>query len=178
MSHSKKMLQDSLAFELCKIYGSDQGIRDMKLITRKETGAVAFSPFLDSVNFYKILDFVKENGIPRKELLGEENFYHECVELSYVAVLLHTPHMLINNKEYLDVFLNEVDKGNMKRTFLADILDKHYWVRRDEFGNKKLLYGSQFGKPCRKYRHESDSARAVIGLLPLPDSSFIDCKTN
>ena len=64
----------------------------------------------------------------------------------------------------------------MPREFLATVLDKYYWVRRDEYGNRKVLYGTQFGKPCKKYRKESDSVRAIIGLKPLPDSMFIDCK--
>ena len=175
--NKNRLKQDSLAFELCMIYGSDQGIRDMKLITRAETGAVKFSPFLDSINFYKIIVFVKENGVPNKELLGEENYSNECVAGAFGAVLLHTSHMLINNKKYLNLFLEEVNKGNMKRETLALVLDKYYLIRRDEFGNRKLLYGSQFGKPCRKYRKKSDSVRVIIGLKPLPDSLFIDCKS-
>ncbi|RNL86693.1 hypothetical protein ED312_11210 [Sinomicrobium pectinilyticum] len=171
----QKIKQDSLAFELCKIYGSDQGIRDMKLISRKETGALKFSPHLDSINFFKIVDFVKKNGIPNKKLLGEDNFSYECVEGAFFAVLLHTPHMLVNNKEYLDVFLEEVNKGNLKMETLITILDKYYVIRKDEFGNRKLLYGSQFGKPCLKYRKQSDSVRAVIGLPPLKLKKFKKC---
>src|SRR5690606_5897728 len=100
----------------------------------------------------------------------------ESVNLAAVSVLLHNPHRLVNEKEYLDLFLIEVEKGNMSREFLATVLDKYYWVRRDDFGNQKLLYGTQFGKPCKKYRKQSDSVRAIIGLAPLPDSLFIDCK--
>ena len=175
--NKNRLKQDSLAFELCRIYGSDQGFRDMKLIRRAETGALKFCPFLDSINFYKIIDFIKENGIPNKELLGEENYANECVAGAFGAVLLHTPHIIINNKEYLNLFLKEINKGNMKRETLALVLDKYYWVKRDSFGNRKVLYGSQFGKPCRKYRKKSDSVRALIGLKPLPDSLFMDCKT-
>ena len=167
--------QDSLAFELCQIYGSDQGIRDMKLISRKETGALRFSPHLDSINFFKILNFVKKNGIPNEGLLGEENFAVECVEGALYAVLLHTPHMLVNNKQYLDVFLDQVNQGNLKTSTLITILDKYYVIRKDDFGNRKLLYGSQFGKPCLRYRKQSDSARAAIGLAPLKLEEFKDC---
>ncbi|GAA0892392.1 hypothetical protein GCM10009122_20710 [Fulvivirga kasyanovii] len=169
--------QDSLSFELCKIYGSDQGIRDMHLLTSKEAGALRFSPYLDSVNFFKILDFVKKYGAPNERLLGKKNFSYECVDLAYKAVLLHTPHMLINNREYLDIFLREVEAGNMQMKTLITILDKYYWIRTDEFGNRRLLYGSQFGFPCLKYKHESDSARAVLGLPPLADSLFVVCKS-
>lgn len=177
LSNQNKHIQDSLAFELCRIYGSDQGIRDIKLL-KKRVGALKFSPHLDSINFYKILNFTKNYGYPNRNLLGEDNFSYECVQAAAGAVLLHTPYMLVNNKEYLDMFLNEVEKGHMKRETLALILDKYYLIRRDEYGNRKLLYGSQFGKPCKMYRRQSDSVRAIIGLKPLPDSLFINCKTH
>lgn len=169
--------QDSLSFELCKIYGSDQGIRDMHLLTSKEAGALRFSPYMDSINFFKILDFVKKYGVPNENLLGKENYSYECVEMAYKAVLLHTPHMLINNRDYLDIFLREVEVGNMQMKTLITILDKYYVIRTDEFGNRRLLYGSQFGFPCLKYKHESDSARAVLGLPPLADSLFVVCNS-
>ena len=94
-SESKVSIQDSLAFELCKIYGFDQGIRDRSL-------AVAFtkhSQEIDTLNFKKIVAFVKEHGYPTEKLLGERNMKHECVELSFVAVLLHNPHRLVNEKD-------------------------------------------------------------------------------
>ena len=84
--------------------------------------------------------------------------------------------MLVNNKKNLDVFVREVDQGRLDVEKLILILDKYYVIRRDEFGNRKLLYGSQFGKPCIKYRKKSDSVRAIIGLPSLPDSMFVDCK--
>ncbi|XLS28983.1 hypothetical protein ACJD0Z_17520 [Flavobacteriaceae bacterium M23B6Z8] len=146
----------------------------MRLLKGK-SGALRFSPHLDSINFYKIVDFIAQNGYPSDKLLGEKNYQHECVRSAITAVLLHTPHMLVNNENYLDFFLSEVDKGNMKRSTLALILDKYYVIRRDENGNRKLLYGSQFGYPCLKYQKESDSARARIGLPPLSDSLFIQC---
>ena len=132
---------------------------------------------IDSINFYKILDFTKAHGFPRQEVLGTANYSRECVQMSPIAVLLHTPHMLVNNKEYLDVFIEETNKKNLKKETLAYIIDKYYVIRKDEFGNRRQLYGSQFGKPCKKYRKASDSVRAVIGLAPLPDSLFVQCKS-
>lgn len=173
---SEELKQDSLSFELCQIYGSDQGIRHMKLITRSVTGAISLSPYLDSINFFKTLDFVKKHGMPTEKLLGTINYSRDCVGGTINIVLLHTPHLLINNKDYLNVFLNEVNDGRMKMNNLITILDKYYVIRRDEYGNRRLLYGSQFGKPCRKFRRESDSVRSIIGLKPLHDSLFIDCK--
>lgn len=169
--------KDSLAYELCKIYGSDQGVRDMRLLT-KETGAINFSPYLDSINFDNMVAFVKEFGIPSAELVGEDNFLHECVNSSLVSVLLHSPHRLVNEKKTLMVFVEEMRKGNLKEQTLITILDKYYWVKRDEYGNKKILYGSQFGKPCIKFREESDSVRLAIGLSPLPDSFFKKCEVD
>ncbi len=166
--------QDSLAFELCQIYGLDQGVRRSKGMPNKWR----FIHPIDSMNFFKILDFTKTHGFPNKELLGEQNFSHECVQAAAYAVLLHMPHMLINNKEYLDVFVNEMNDGNLREENLILFLDKYYYFKKDQFGNRKLLYGSQFGKPCKKYRKQSDSVRAIIGLKPLPDSLFIDCKTS
>ncbi|WP_064966004.1 hypothetical protein [Tenacibaculum ovolyticum] len=168
----KEKNRDSLAFELCKIYGLDQGIRSLKPSPNK----IKALKEIDAINFQRILAFVKVNGIPSEKLLGKKNMSQECVEASMIAVLLHTPNLLVNNKEYLDVFLKEVKKGNLKKETLVSILDKYYWVKRDSFGNRKLLYGSQFGRPCFKYRKKSDSVREIIGLEPLPDSLFINCK--
>jgi len=168
-----KKEQDSLAFELCKIYGLDQGIRKSPGMPNKWS----FILPIDSINFFKVLNFTKMYGFPRKEIVGPENYSQECVQASAIAVLLHTPHMLVNNKEYLDVFIEETNKKNLKKETLALILDKYYVIRRDEFGNRKQLYGSQFGKPCRKFRKKSDSVRATIGLVPLPDSLFVQCKS-
>lgn len=158
--------QDSLAIQLIELYGSDQ-------IARRNNRIFVG---LDSINFTILVNFVKKNGFPNKELLGEKYMKIEAVAATPASVLLHNPHRLVNEKEYLDLFLNEVEKGNMPRAFLATVLDKYYWVRRDEYGNRKVLYGTQFGKPCKKYRKKSDSVRAIIGLKPLPDSMFIDCK--
>lgn len=158
--------KDSLAIQLIELYGSDQ-------IARRN-----YRIFLglDSINFKTLIDFIKINGFPNKELLGEENMKIESVNAAAISVLLHNPHRLVNEKEHLDLLVKEVEKGNLKREFLATILDKYYWAKRDEFGNSRVLYGTQFGKPCRKYRKESDSVRFIIGLKPLPDSMFIDCK--
>lgn len=164
-----KETQDSLAFELCQIYGSDQGIRDMKLITRKETGAMKLSPYLDSINFYKILDFIKTHGMPCEELLGKRNFKRECVELAPIAVLLHTPHIIVNNDEYLMFFADLVKKGELKEGTFLTILDKYYWVKNQG----RVLYGSQFGMPHLVDKEITNKARAKLGIAPLADSLFI-----
>lgn len=164
--------QDSLAFELCQIFGLDQGVR----LSPGMKGKWDFILPIDTMNFYKIKDFIKVNGYPDAELLGSKNLLHECVDATLTATLLHSGHMLVNDKENFDFFLNEVEKGKMDRMFLAAVLDKYYVLRMDEKGNRRVFYGSTFGKPCFKDRGKSDSLRATIGLKPLADSLFVKCK--
>lgn len=157
--------KDSLAIQLIELYGSDQiARRNHRMFTA-----------LDSINFYRLVQFIEDYGYPNEDLLGEKYMDIESITGAPVAILLHNPHILVNEKKYLNFFLNEVEKGNMNRNSLATVLDKYYWVRRDKFGNRKLLYGSEFGKPCKMYRKQSDSVRAIIGLKPLPETSFINC---
>ena len=164
-------LQDSLALELCQIYGSDQGLREPYATGGKLNWG--YIQQIDTINFKKIVAFVKDNGFPTRELLGEKNYKHECVQAAATAVLLHTPHIIVKNKEYFELFLNEVKKGNLKAETYATILDKYYWTKRGN--NHRVLYGSQFGMPCKNMREESNKARAEIGLPPLDDSLFVDC---
>lgn len=171
-SHQENLNGKKLAFELCEIYGADQSIRLSKGF--KDKWELAILP-VDTINFEKFLRIVKQYGYPREEVLGKENFQFECVKSASTAIMLHNPHRLINEPEVFKLFLDEVNKGHLSRSFLADILDKYYWVRRDSSGNRMLLYGSQFGKPCIKYRYKSDSVRNAIGLPPLKDSDFMIC---
>ena len=160
-------LGDSISFELCQMYGFDQGIRIRGFANFKET-----TRFVDSVNFFKLVGIVKKYGFPNEKLLGDKNTKYECVQAAAMSILLHNPHMLILNKEYFDLFLNEVNKGNLDRNAFATILDKYYWTK-----NKgKVLYGSQFGMPCYDSKEETNKARISIGLEALPDSLFKKCK--
>lgn len=169
---SQEALQDSMAFELCQLYGLDQGIRS----PYKEGKAISWPAvqYADTIAFFRLMAFVKDNGFPREELLGE-NYKRECVQAAATVVLLHNPHMLVNNKAYQDLFINEVKKGNMSADFLATVLDKYYWVKKAN--EHKVLYGSQFGMPCNDIKEETNKARAEIGLPPLADSLFRDCTT-
>lgn len=166
-----KREQDSLAFELCQIYGLDQGIRLSEGFENK----MRLIQSVDTFCFEKIVTFTEKHGFPNKKLLGNSYKKHECVNSVAGAVLLHNPHRLVNEKRFFNLFLNEVEKGNMSRELLALVLDKYYWVRKDESGNRKVIYGTQFGMPCRKYKEQSDRARKEIGLPPLADSLFVNC---
>lgn len=158
--------KDSIAFKLCELYGSDQ-------ISRKKN---FFYDKLDSLNFNLLNEFIKKNGFPTKKNVGKKNMKFECVNSVAFSILLHSPHRLINEKKTLNIYLNEVKKGNLKMKSLLTVLDKYYWVRKDKEGKSMLVYGSQFGTPCLKYRKKSDSLRAELGLKPLKISQFKICK--
>lgn len=169
VSLSQKILQDSLAFELCEIYGLDQGVRhDLLNINKREV-----MPRVDSLNFNRLVGFVKKYGYPNKTLVGEENYKHECVNSAELAVMLHNPHRLVNEKEYFDLFYEEVEKGNMPRSFFVDVLDKYYFMKS---GWKHAMYGSQFGSPCLKTKEQTNQLRKEVGLEPLQDEEFQICE--
>jgi hypothetical protein len=163
--------QDSLSFELCQIYGLDQGIRNSNGFPNKMT----LIQSVDTFNFKKIVAFVEKNGFPTKNLIGEKNSKIECVSGAFSSVLLHNPHRLVNEKEYFDLFLNEVKKGNLKSDYFATILDKYYWTKSKNKENRRVFYGSQFGKPCIQTKEATNKARVEIGLAILKDNEFVDC---
>ena len=172
LNHSESTaehIKDSLAFELCAMFGLDQGIRDMEIFSL--LGRTSRN--IDTLSFNRLVKFIKTYGYPNKQLVGEKNWEYECVGAAAMAIMLHNPHRLVNESEYLNLFLSEVEKGNMKREFLATVLDKHYWSRSR---GEKVLYGSAFGTPCLQTKEETNAAREKIGLLPLEDSEFKDCE--
>ena len=163
--------KDSLAFILCQIYGSDQGIRDSNLKSKD----FKMMQGIDTLNFEKVVAFVKINGFPTKKLLGENNLKQECVEGAALSILLHNPQRLVNEIEYFNLFLNEVKKGNLKPESFALILDKYYWTKSKNKVTRRVFYGSQFGKPCIQTKDATNQARIEIGLKPLKDEEFVDC---
>jgi len=164
-------LKDSLAFELCQIYGFDQGIRDFSLdFNRRE-----IMPKIDTLNFNRVVSFVEQNGFPTRKLLGNRMDI-ECVGGAVIAVLLHNPHRLVNEQRYFDLFLNEVKNGNLPADFFATILDKYYWAHSKNKETRRVFYGSQFGKPCIQTKEATNLARLEIGLDALKDEDFVDCE--
>ena len=133
---SKKDIEfkrDSLAFELCKIYGLDQGIRNSPGFD----GKGKFISSIDSLNFERVIDFIKENGVPNAELVGERNFNQECVQASWMVVLLHNPHRLVKDESCLNYFIVLVRNGQMKSEALILILDKY--LRNTYNGNRLVV---------------------------------------
>lgn|SRR5690554_2458518 len=169
-SSSELNLKDSLAFELCQIYGFDQGIRDLSLDFNKREIMLK----IDTLNFKRVVSFVEKNGFPTRKLLGD-NIDVECVGSAVIAVLLHNPHRLVNEQKYFDLFLTEVKKGNLQADYFATILDKYYWAHSKNKQTRRVFYGSQFGKPCIQTKEETNLARIEIGLEPLKDEDFTDC---
>ncbi|MFC2721616.1 MAG: hypothetical protein ACFN00_05000, partial [Flavobacteriaceae bacterium] len=90
-----------------------------------------------------------------------------------IVVLLHNPQHIVKNKEYRDLLIKEVKKGNMKEETLLLIMDKYYWHISK---GKKVYMGSKFGKPCIKDRAKSDSLRKTISLPPLKTEDFKTCE--
>lgn len=161
-------IKDSLSNELCMLYGLDQGVRHLQDFNNK----TQVIHKVDSINFDKIISFIKVNGYPSSKKLGENYNKFECVELSATAILLHNPKRIIENKQNFDLLVSEYKNGNLTEKNLLNFLDKYYWLKKDSLGNRMLLYGSDFGKPCIIYRELSNEARKEIGLKPLNDSLF------
>lgn len=160
--------QDSLAFELCKIYGLDQGIREREIFSNMNRQIILQ---IDSVVFKRTMFFLRQYGYPTKEVVGNENKKFECVNNAVWAVLLHNPKR-IKEKENLEILLAEVDKGHLSYRNIATLLDKYIWAKNR---GKKVLYGSDFGMPCIKQKKETQKARKKVGLPPLEDSLFVKC---
>lgn len=167
----KETSRNNLAFELCRMYGIDQGIRDYNLkFNRKE-----IMPKIDSANFYHLMSLIKENGFPNPKNVGRKNWKkQECVQLSAISILLHNPQRVINDDSVMNIFFQEIERGNMSREFLATVLDKYYWVKKGN--NRKVYYGTQFGKPCIEDKVKSDSLRKLIFLPPLNLDDFKKCE--
>ena len=166
-AQSKRNLRNNLAFELCEIYGIDQGIRQDGIVIDKKSNIK-----IDSLNFQRVINFINKNGYPNKDNIGTY-INEKCVQATATIVLLHNPQHIVKNKEYRDLLIKEVKKGNMKEETLLLIMDKYYWHISK---GKKVYMGSKFGKPCIKDRAKSDSLRKAISLLPLKTEDFKNCE--
>ena len=166
-AQSKRNSENKLAFELCEIYGIDQGIRQEGIVIDKKSNIK-----IDSLNFQRVINFINKNGYPNKDNIGTY-INEKCVQAAAIVVLLHSPQHIVNNKENRDILIKEVKKGNMKEETLLLIMDKYYWHISK---GKKVYMGSKFGKPCIKDRAKSDSLRKTISLPPLKTEDFKTCE--
>ena len=166
-AQSKRNLRNNLAFELCEIYGIDQGIRQDGIVIDKKSNIK-----IDSLNFQRVMNFINKNGYPNKDNIGTY-INEKCVQATATIVLLHNPQHIVKNKENRDILIKEVKKGNMKEETLLLIMDKYYWHISK---GKKVYMGSKFGKPCIKDRAKSDSLRKTISLPPLKTEDFKNCE--
>ena len=166
-AQSKRNSRNNLAFELCEIYGIDQGIRQEGIVIDKKSNIK-----IDSLNFQRVINFINKNGYPSKDNIGTY-INEKCVQAAAIVVLLHNPQQIVKNKEYRDILIKEVKKGNMKEETLLLIMDKYYWHISK---GKKVYMGSKFGKPCIKDRAKSDSLRKTISLPPLKTEDFKTCE--
>ena len=166
-AQSKRNSKNSLAFELCEIYGIDQGIRQEGIVIDKKSNIK-----IDSLNFQRVINFINKNGYPNKDNIGTY-INEKCVQATATIVLLHNPQHIVKNKENRDILIKEVKKGNVKEETLLLIMDKYYWHISK---GKKVYMGSKFGKPCIKDRTKSDSLRKAISLPPLKTEDFKNCE--
>ena len=166
-AQSKRNSENNLAFELCAMYGIDQGIRQDGIVIDKKSNIK-----IDSLNFQRVMNFINKNGYPNKDNIGTY-INEKCVQATATIVLLHNPQHIVKNKENRDILIKEVKKGNMKEETLLLIMDKYYWHISK---GKKVYMGSKFGKPCIKDRAKSDSLRKAISLLPLKTEDFKNCE--
>ena len=166
-AQSKRTSKNNLAFELCEIYGIDQGIRQDGIVIDKKSNIK-----IDSLNFQRVINFINKNGYPNKDNIGTY-INEKCVQATATIVLLHNPQHIVNNEEYRDILIKEVKKGNMKEETLLLIMDKYYWHISK---GKKVYMGSKFGKPWIKDRAKSDAWRKTISLPPLKTEDFKTCE--
>ena len=104
--------------------------------------------------------------------LGKYNSTHGYLLQALTAVMLHSPHRLMDGDVY-SLLRTESEAGRLHPEALALFLDRYYVIYQ-----KRSLYGSDFRKFLQppalnpEDRPLSDSLRRDIGLSPLPDSLF------
>lgn len=167
-------IQENLAFELAQICAFDQGIRNEHLIRNYGKEITKLMPAVDSLNFNRFIEIVKEFGYPNETLLGKY-YSHECVRRVGSYILLHNSPRLVETDIY-QLFRNEALEGRLDAEFFALAMDKYYVLYE-----KRSLHNSHFktysrlrvNGVCITDKELSDSLRLDIGLPPLEDHEFI-----
>lgn len=164
--------QDSLAIALVGLRYADQIFR-MPKVWECEC-ARNLSSTIDSLHFEQFMVLVKKYGFPSSKRMGKYA-KHSDVMQGVAVMLLHNPHRILRNKQYLETLVSEVNAGRMLPEALLTTLDKYFWAIS---GGERVLYGSQFGKPCIETKDSTNRARLRLGIpeiRELPDSSFKCC---
>ncbi len=167
-------IQENLAFELAQIYALDQGMRNQHIIMNYREEWEKVTPAIDSLNFVRFVEIVKQYGYPNRKLLGKYGS-KKSVSTAGIVILLHNPKLLVEPEMY-QLFRNEVQEGRLSASLFAEALDKYY-----VFFEGKSLYNSQFTNypklrvngVCITDKELSDSLRLDIGLPPLAEDEFI-----
>jgi len=157
----EKRVKDSIKYELCKIWATDQTMRH-ELI--EEAPKILHK--IDSLNYESFLSIVRKYGFPSSKKLGaiEEC---DCLQAG-VVILLHNPRKIVQ-KEIFNLFLGEVKKGDLNPILFANALDKYYI-----FYEGYSLYGAipQVKKPQIKNFELVNSKRQELDLPPLGKECF------
>ena len=159
---------DSTVIALAEIWSLDQGVRnDVSLYLENSR---EFNLRIDSICFDKAIECIRHFGWVTD--LGKYNSTHGYLLQALTAVMLHSPHRLMDGDVY-SLLRTEAEAGRLHPEALALFLDKYYVTYQ-----KRSLYGSDFRKFLQppalnpEDRPLSDSLRRDIGLSPLPDSLF------
>ena len=164
--------QDSLAIALVGLRYADQIFRKPEVW--KCECAKNLSPTIDSLHFEQFMALVKKYGFPSSKRMGKYAKHSDVME-GVMVMLLHNPHRILRSPQHLELLISEVKAGRMHPDALMLTLDKWYWYKS---GGKRVLYGSQFGKPCIETKDSTNRARLRLGIpeiRELPDSSFKCC---
>lgn len=159
---------DSTVITLAEIWSLDQGVRsDVSLYLENSR---EFNLRIDSICFDKAIECIRNFGWVTD--LGKYNSTHGYLLQALTAVMLHSPHRLMDGDVY-SLLRTESEAGRLHPEALALFLDRYYVIYQ-----KRSLYGSDFRKFLQppalnpEDRPLSDSLRRDIGLSPLPDSLF------
>jgi len=167
-------IRETLAFELAQICAFDQGIRNEHLIRNYGKEITKLLPAIDSLNFNRFIEIVKEFGYPNKWLLGEY-YTHKCVRRVGSYILLHNPLRLAEPEVY-QLFRNEVLEERLDAEFFALAMDKYYVLYEKRSLHNSLFKtspGLRINGVCITDKELSDSLRLDIGLPPLEEHEFI-----
>jgi hypothetical protein len=154
-------IKDSIKFELCKIWATDQTMRH-ELIEE----APKIMRKIDSLNYESFLSIVRKYGFPSSKKLGSIEKC-DCLQAG-VVILLHNPKKIVQ-KETFELLYSEMKKGNLNSILFANALDKYYILYEGY-----SLYGAipKLKKPLIKDFELVNCKRMELDLSPLGKECF------